>query len=148
KAAAAAVHAKPNRTFANALNGFAGPLDAGQLIALRKNPNVVAIEADQLLTTTATQHMDSSGDPWGLDRIDERSLPLDKRYSYDVQGQGVYVYVLDTGIDLNHPDLNGAKAVFDAFGGNGRDCHGHGTHVAGIIGGKVHGVAKQARLRS
>jgi subtilisin family serine protease len=129
-------------------NGFAGPLNKGQLQALYRRADVVSVEADQLITIDAVQTMDGGGDPWNLDRIDQVNKTLDKRYNYNSTGKGVYVYVFDTGIQTNHSDFYDASAVFDAFGGNGQDCHGHGTHVAGIIGGKVHGVAKQASVRS
>ncbi|KOX08884.1 hypothetical protein ADL05_27650 [Nocardiopsis sp. NRRL B-16309] len=92
-----------------------------------------------------------SGPPsCGLDRIDQPSLPLDDSYSYPVPGgAGVDVYMVDTGLDYDHPDLR-PRAVpgFDAFGGDGGDDHGHGTHMAGVVGGTEHGVAKKANLIS
>ncbi|HEV2124369.1 MAG TPA: S8 family serine peptidase, partial [Chloroflexota bacterium] len=95
-----------------------------------------------------TQFMDSDGNPWGLDRIDQRSGPLSNTYTYRATGSGVYVYVVDTGLEADHPEFEGrARNVYDAFGGDGSDCNGHGTHVGGIIGGKTFGVAKQVQLR-
>jgi subtilisin family serine protease len=106
------------------------------------------VEPDRIVTADATQYMDANGDPWGLDRIDQLNRPLSRTYTYGVNGGGVTAYVIDTGLQENHPDFGGrADNVFDALGGSGNDCHGHGTHVAGTIGGNVHGVAKGVQLR-
>lgn len=130
------------------VNGFAGSLNEGQLNALRNHPDVAYIEPDQVYTATVEQSMDTNGDPWGLDRINQRDLPLDRKYSYTYTGSGVRAYIIDTGLDAAHADFETrAQNVYDAFGGNGNDCNGHGTHVGGTVGGKVYGVAKQALLR-
>ncbi|WP_229780764.1 S8 family peptidase [Deinococcus malanensis] len=130
------------------VNGFAGSLNEGQLNALRNNPNVAYIEPDQVYNATVDQAMDGNGDPWGLDRINQRDLPLDRKYSYGYTGSGVRAYIIDTGLDAAHADFESrAQNVYDAFGGNGNDCNGHGTHVGGTVGGKTYGVAKQALLR-
>jgi len=145
---AAAVGASPRFVYEAALLGFAASLNRGQLEALRRNPNVDYIEADQVYTIDVTQNMEANGDPWGLDRIDQRNLPLSRTYTYTNTATNVYAYVLDTGIDAAHSQFGGrASNVYDAFGGNGNDCHGHGTHVAGTIGGSTYGVAKGVRLR-
>ena len=130
------------------VNGFAAALDAAQLRALRASARVAYVEPDRVVTVAATQNMDANGDPWGLDRIDQRALPLSRTYSYTRNGAGVTAYVIDTGLQANHPDFGGRAAnVYDAFGGSGNDCHGHGTHVGGTIGGATWGVAKGVALR-
>lgn len=86
---------------------------------------------------------------WGLDRIDQRSLPLDNLYYYNYTGKNVIVYVIDSGIRTTHNEFgNRAKTVFNAFNDDGYDCTGHGTHVAGIVASKTYGVAKDANLHS
>jgi subtilisin family serine protease len=128
-----------------ALKGFAATLNAGQLKALQRNPNVAYIEPDQVATIDTTQ----SNPPWGLDRIDQRNLPLSNSYTYNTTASNVYAYIIDTGIQTSHPDFGGRAAVsYDALGGNGQDCNGHGTHVAGTVGGTKYGVAKAVRLRA
>lgn len=104
---------------------------------------LIGAEADAPVTPSDTPIS------WGLDRIDQRSLPLDGSYTYDRTGQGVTVYVIDTGLRFTHSEFGG-RAVngFDAFGQNGSDCLGHGTHVAGIVGGVQAGVAKSVSIVS
>ena len=149
RAVAAIAKVEPTFVYEAALNGFAATLNKGQLTALQHNKNVEYIEQDQFAVGEGTQTMDSGGNPWGLDRSDQRYLSLSKSYSYGNTGAGVYVYILDTGIQAGHPEFEGrARSVYDAFGGNGADCHGHGTHVAGTIGAKTYGVAKKVYLRS
>lgn len=140
--------ANPKHVYEKALRGFTARLNQGQLNALRRHADVDYIEPDQLVQIETDQAMAASGQPWGLDRIDQHALPLDRRYRYFSQATGVRVYILDTGIQRSHPDLPNVISEFDALGGNGEDCHGHGTHMAGIVGGNTHGVAKGAALRS
>jgi subtilisin family serine protease len=126
------------------LNGFAADLSAAQLDGLRRHPQVAEIEEDQIVAIGAVQ----TNATWGLDRTDQRDRPLDGRYNYNRTGSGVYAYIIDTGIRTAHDQFGGRAAnVYDAFGGNGQDCNGHGTHVAGTVGGSVHGMAKSVRLR-
>ena len=141
RAAAAVAGIHPKFVYTAALHGFAAALSAGQLNALRNHPDVAWVEQDQEVRATAA--------PWNLDRIDQRSLPLNGAYTPSgPPGTGVYAYVIDTGILATHTQFGGrASNVYDALGGNGTDCNGHGTHVAGIIGATSYGVANQVRLR-
>ncbi|MBX6769493.1 MAG: S8 family peptidase, partial [Actinomadura rubrobrunea] len=136
---------RPQYRFSKVLNGFSAKLTDAQLAKLRRTPGVASIEQDAVLKADATQ---SNPPSWGLDRIDQTNLPLSRSYTYNATGAGVYAYIIDTGIYTSHPDFGGRAAnVFDAFGGNGQDCNGHGTHVAGTVGGGTYGVAKQVYLR-
>jgi subtilisin family serine protease len=129
--------------------GFSAKLPAAAAEALRRNPNVSVVEPIRVLTTAATQYMPiGSGQAWGLDRIDQRYRPLSGTMTYSHDGSGVYAYIIDSGIRTSHGEFGGrARNVFSVFGDNGDDCHGHGTHVAGIVGGATYGVAKRVQLR-
>ena len=141
----AAVHrGKLKHTYQNALNGFAVEMSAEDAEALSQDFRVKYVEEDGVVTVDTTQ----TNPPWGLDRIDQRNRPLSGTYTYNWTGSGVRAYVIDTGIRTTHTQFGGrASNVFDAFGGNGADCNGHGTHVAGTIGGSTYGVAKSSLLR-
>lgn len=131
--------------YSHAIRGFAATLPAAAVAGIRNNPMVSLIEADAIMSTTATQ----TNATWGLDRIDQRDRPLNGTYTYDQTGAGVTVYIIDTGIRNSHTDFGGrASFGFDAFGGNGDDCNGHGTHVAGTVGGTTYGVAKSVTLKA
>lgn len=154
RSVAAVAKVTPAYVYEHALNGFAATLNDGQLNALRHHKAVEAIEPDQTITSDAfyTQTTGSDGQPWGLDRIDQRS-GLSRTYTYWMSGTygmgtGVNAYVIDSGIATANPDFGGrATNVYDAFGGTGQDCLGHGTHVAGTIGGNRYGVAKNVQLK-
>ena len=112
------------------------------------NSNIVRTEMRSRVNRT-TPIVDYSTTLWGLDRIDQRYLPLDENYNYDITGSGITVYVIDSGINFDHIDFEGrASFGFDAYRADGTDCNGHGTHVSGIIGGKTSGVAKEVNLVS
>ena len=137
---------RAKHTYASALDGFAATLTASQLDRVRRDPAVVSVEQDQVVRADATQPTGSG--LYGLDRTDQRALPLSGSYTYGTTASGVTAYVIDTGIATSHPDFGGRAAnVYDALGGNGQDCNGHGTHVAGTIGGATYGLAKSSALR-
>jgi len=145
RSVAAVAGVDPHYVYTSAVNGFAAELNAGQLNALQHNPNVEYIEQDQVVEAATTQ----SGATWGIDRIDQRSRPLSGTYTYNNTASTVYAYVIDTGIQTSHSQFGGRAAVsYDALGGNGQDCNGHGTHVAGTIGSATYGIAKAVRLRA
>ena len=151
-------------TWSVAVKGFLLNATQAQAIAMSDDSRVAFIVQDGAIavgTPDAEPILMGPPDPgaltnpqtivsWGLDRIDQQGLPLDKEYEYDNDGTGVNAYIIDTGILTTHLEFGGrASAIYDAVdreGGTGLDCNGHGSHVAGIIGGQIFGVAKNVRL--
>ncbi|ARQ72664.1 S8 family peptidase [Streptomyces marincola] len=144
---------EPLFTYTAALNGFAAELSADQLAAVRERPEVTAVEEDSYASgspaAAPTPRADAAS--WGLDRIDQPYLPLDQRFTVRGTGAGTTVYVVDSGIEFTHAEFEGrAVRGFDSVGDgrDGADCAGHGTHVAGTVGGATYGVAREATLVS
>jgi len=134
-------------TYTSAIKGFAATLSTLAAQTLAAHPLVSYVEPDQVYSVDVTQSMDANGDPWGLDRVDQQARPLSRTYTYNATGAGIHAYIIDTGIWTLHGDFGGrANNVYDALGATGEDCHGHGTHVAGTIGGTTYGLAKGASL--
>ncbi|WP_375295914.1 S8 family serine peptidase [Saccharothrix sp.] len=129
----------------HALNGFhATDLSATQARRLAADPRVQYVQADLPVQATGTQPNPPS---WGLDRIDQRNLPLDSSYTYPNTASNVRAYIIDTGIRTTHSDFGGrATWGTNTVDSNNTDCNGHGTHVAGTVGGTAYGVAKEVKL--
>lgn len=131
--------------FHSAVTGFVLSASKDAAVQLSKDPRIKLVEQDSYVQETAVE----STTAWGLDRIDQRGLPLNSRYSYGSNASNVHAYIIDSGIRPTHSEFGGrATADYDALsdGRNGIDCTGHGTHVAGTIGGSTYGVAKNVRL--
>ncbi len=138
--------ARAVHVYEHAIRGAAFEMSEQQALAMARHPKVLLVEEDAVVTIAATQNNPPS---WGLDRVDQRNLPLSGSYTFDFDGTGVNAYIIDTGIRTTHNDFggrafHGTDTVGD--GQNGNDCHGHGTHVAGTVGGTSFGIAKNVTL--
>ncbi|MFN8487821.1 MAG: S8 family peptidase [Caldilineaceae bacterium] len=147
------------QTYDAALNGFAvkfaAETGANAAAALSQDSRVAYVEPDRVVSIADENAVDApqintqTGAPWGLDRINQPALPLDGRFTYNANGTNVNAYIIDTGIHTSHSQFGGrASYGYDAVDGSlpADDCNGHGTHVAGTVGGSTYGVAKNVRL--
>jgi subtilisin family serine protease len=131
--------------YSAALTGFAARMSVAQAARLAADPAVAWVEQDRVVSLAATQQNAT----WGLDRIDQRNRPLSSTFTYpNSAGSGVTAYIIDTGILTSHSQFGGRASLGPTFagGGSATDCNGHGTHVAGTVGGSTYGVAKSVRL--
>ena len=146
-----ALGASVNHVYTSSFDGFSAYLPADALKKLRQSENIDFIEPDMVVSINDDINIGinsiQNGAVWGLDRIDQTSLPLDSNYSYYQSGAGVHAYIIDTGIYAAHPDFGGrASQDADFTDGGPSDCNGHGTHVAGTVGSSTYGVAKDVTL--
>src|SRR5262245_13316205 len=143
--AAAAAGVTPTHVYRYALKGYAAPMSASTAASVEARQNVRFVEPNGIVSKQVTQ----SPATWGLDRIDQRNLPLDNSYTYTQTGGGVKAYIIDTGVRLTHTNFGGrAISGFDFVDNDAdaTDCDGHGTHVAGTVGSTTYGVAKNVTL--
>jgi subtilisin family serine protease len=142
---AAEYQATPLRTYTRVFSGFSATMTARKARQIAADPDVAFVQPDVIHRIADTQ---SNPPSYGLDRIDQRNRPVNAAYTYNTTASNVRAYLIDTGLRTSHQDFGGrASSGFDAVdGGTADDCNGHGTHVAGTVGGTVHGVAKGVQL--
>jgi subtilisin family serine protease len=131
--------------YSHALDGFSIDVDRPGALAIAADPRVALVEQNARVSAIATQ----ANPPYGLDRTDQRNLPLSNSYVYNATGAGVTAYIIDSGIRVTHSDFAGrASHGYDFVDGDAdaSDCNGHGTHVAGTVGGNTYGIAKSVSL--
>ncbi|MFY1573766.1 S8 family peptidase [Verrucosispora sp. WMMD703] len=132
------------RTYSAAVRGAEVRVSARAAARIAADPAVAYVEQNHVVSLAGTQTNPPS---WGLDRIDQRNLPLNSSYTYPNTATNVTSYVIDTGIRTTHSDFGGrATWGTNTVDSNNTDCNGHGTHVAGTVGGSAYGVAKATRL--
>ena len=137
---------RTEKRFSSAINALSVKMKHSEVARIRNNPKVLFVELDQPMYALDTQSPTPS---WGLDRVDQRALPLSNSFTASAYGSGVDVYIVDTGVSTTHTDFSGRlrsgfSAINDRRGSN--DCNGHGTHVAGTAAGATYGVAKAASI--
>ncbi|WP_236245096.1 S8 family peptidase [Streptomyces sp. CC210A] len=133
-----------DKVWKDALHGFSARMSADQAARMAADPGVAYVEQDAEIRLQATQTNPPS---WGIDRIDQRALPLNRSYTYDTTANNVTVYVVDTGVRTSHTEFGGrAGWGHNSIDSQNTDCNGHGTHVAGTVGGRLHGVAKGVKI--
>jgi aqualysin 1 len=154
-AAVAQAHGvSPDYVYSHALKGFAGNIGDAARAGLLRDARVLRVEPDAMVYPASTTQSNAT---WGLDRIDQRALPLNSTYTYTRSGNGVTAYIIDSGIRYSHNEFGGRASNGRDFvaeedpanaGDGSGDCNGHGTHVAGTVGGTLYGVAKNVKLVS
>lgn len=155
QAVRAAFGVSPRTTYQVALSGFSASMTPQQAAALERRSDVLKVVAspfvERVIDRAApdrAKRRAAAGATWGLDRIDQRQLPLNSTYSTTSKGEGVSAYIIDTGVNPDHPDFGGRATQAVNFVGDGQntDCQGHGTHVGGTVGSTTYGVAKAANV--
>jgi subtilisin family serine protease len=131
------------------LSSYTATFRPQDLQAVRSDPRTRLVVKDEPVKAFEAGEVEQAAAPYGVDRVDQAALPLDGKFAANHDGEGVTVYVIDSGIRAGHQEFGGRASVGPDFVGDGRngvDCNGHGTHVAGIVGGRTYGVAKKVKI--